>query len=124
MVGILRDKTGDRFDESRQGALHVGRPTAVERPVAHRRREGIGRPLLDRSRGDHVRVAGEAHERRALTASGPQVVHAVGTDTLASKAERGQKLGKHLEAARVVRSHRGTGDQLFRDGHVRLRPNN
>ena len=47
MIGVLRNEIGQRDDERRERAFHVGSAAPVEHAVPDRRRERIARPLLD-----------------------------------------------------------------------------
>src|SRR4030095_3138330 len=114
VVRMLCDETGNRLDEGSQRALHVGSAASIKRSFTHGSREGIRRPLLERAGGHDIGMAGQAHEWCAIAAACPQVVHALGVEAFALKAEWREMAHEEIETARIIRRYRRPRDQLFR----------
>ena len=62
-------------DEGGERGLHVGRAAAKQLSIAFTGLERVGVPLIERPRGHHIRVAGEADQRRRRALTCPEIVH-------------------------------------------------
>jgi len=120
---MRRQKLLHRHHHGRQRGFHIGSSAAIQLAIAHRRGKWRALPLIQRSGGHDVGMAGK-HEhggiRLGTRAQGPKIGHAkVGRAALhrfADKAQRLQTVAQHLLTALVLRGDGMAGNQVMDQG--------
>src|SRR5210317_1755077 len=106
MVRVIRQKRLERNNHGGEAALHVSRTTPIEAAAPDDGFEWVRVPLVRRSGGHHVSMAGKTQDRSAVTTASPEIGHISKLHRFAVESEWLQAASQKLLATRVIRSHR------------------
>src|SRR5690606_40445968 len=117
-----RQEALDGDHERRDRGFHVRRATSVESAVAFAGLEGIARPFIERTRRNHVGMAGkdEGGARPAAVANQPEIADFAVAFGGAAETAGSEPVGAQLLAAGVLRGGRAAPDQAFAEAPDRL----
>ena len=115
-VAVGGSKAGDCANKGCDGAFHVGRAAAEQRPVDNVTRKRIVVPIFGGAGRHHIGVPGEAKIGRAGSEPRIEVGHVVGArfgkcHDVAFEADRVEGRAQYIQCAGVDRRDAGTPDQ-------------
>jgi len=112
VFGVFAGKVDPGADHGRDAGFHVGGAPALEPAVIEFRLERIVVPVLQRPRGHHVGVAGEAKHRRVAAVPRPEVGDLAEGHVLDAEAGLFQHAANQFLATAVRGGHRWAPHQL------------